>query len=231
MSDQVNSSAKAGEPGEKAPDPGVQRILTPLYYSARFLFWVFYKLYNRLSVHGHKNVPASGPMIVVSNHASNLDPPLVGVALPRKLYYLAKVELFHHPHFARMLRRVGSIPISRGQGDRSAIRKCLEVLDMGEPLLIFPEGTRSRTGQLKEPQTGAAMIIAQRPDTPILPMRIDGSFQALGGSMKFPRPAKIRVVIGKPFTVSEMKNLPPVKKQLYREVGIEIMKRIAAARP
>jgi 1-acyl-sn-glycerol-3-phosphate acyltransferase len=202
-----------------------------LYALGRFLLWAFLKLWHRTRFVGGENMPAEGAVLVVSNHCSDLDPPALGSAVRRHVAFLAKTELFKLPFLSWALPRVGAVPINRGAGDRAAIRRCIEVLQQGRPLVIFPEGTRSRDGRLQEPQLGVSMIISQMPDVTILPVRVEGSFDAWGPGKKYPRPVKITVTVGKPFKMSEMNNLPTVKKQLYHALGAEIMKRISAASP
>lgn len=226
-------------PEEKAPAPEETRLpdpLAPPRLWENILYGIVWTsgnigtlLYNRLSVIGRKNIPKTGPVLIVSNHASVMDPPLIGFVCTRRVSYLAKADLFRNALFGGFIRALGAFGIKRGASDRAALRLCGEMLRAGKVLLMFPEGTRTRTGQLGPPQPGAAMILSQAPETQILPVRIEGTFEAWGPSKRFPRPAKVRVFIGKPFTLSDIKDLPEVKKQLYHALSEEIMNRISSA--
>lgn len=198
------------------------------YQATRWSILAFAKPYLRISYHGWRNLPETGPVIVACNHASHLDPPLMGACFPRQLAFLGKSELFKAP-LGPVIRRLGAFPIKRGAGDRAAMRLVIQLLDEGWPVLMFPEGTRTQDGNLQEPQMGISMIVMQRPEVPILPVRLDGTFQALGPGRKFPSPAKVRVTVGKPFTIKELEGLPTVKKQLYRAVADRIMDKIRTA--
>jgi 1-acyl-sn-glycerol-3-phosphate acyltransferase len=203
----------------------------PYYYGVRAMVWLVGLIWFRLKVRGWRNVPAEGPLLVVSNHSSHLDPPLISTALRRRLAFLAKAELFRNRVFGALIGGLGAFPINRGAGDRAALRISINLLRKGYPLLMFPEGNRTKTGELGEAKTGVAMLLAQVPEAQILPIRIDGSFQAWPPGRKFPAPKKITLTVGKPFRVSDLKDLPEQKKQLYHEIGRQIMRRIKEAEP
>lgn len=190
---------------------------------------IYYTLYHRVETCGTENIPESGAVILASNHGSHLDPPLVGTLTKRHIYYMAKEELFRTQWFGKAIRRFGAFPIRRGQADRRAIRFCRDLLNDGQVLLMFPEGTRSPDGKLHEPQSGISFIIDMMPDTPIVPVFIDGSFESWKPGKRGPRPRKIRVYCGKAFRLSELNLKAEVKKQLYQEIGDEIMSQISAA--
>lgn len=226
------SEAAAGEKTEKAKDwspPGAFEVL--FYWAVWLLASILARLYFRLSIRGYWNIPKSGPVIVVANHSSHLDPPLIGGTLPRRMIFLAKAELFEGAVLGRAITWLGAFPIKRGGGDRAAIRAAVEVLRKGNALLMFPEGNRSLDGELREAKTGVAMLLQQVPEATIVPVRIEGTFEAMPPRGGFPRPRKVRLTVGKPFLVSDLERLPGEKKQLYQELGRQIMKRIADAEP
>ena len=149
----------------------------------------------RLKVSGHENIPAAGAVLVVSNHISQMDPPVLGVAaLPRKSYYMCKAELFRVPVLRRIIYRLGAFPVERGGADRRALRLAREVLGRGDVLLMFPEGTRYTDGRLRPGLTGAGSL-ALEPGVTVIPA-------AIWGSHRFLRP--VRVVFGPPIDLSDL---------------------------
>lgn len=130
----------------------------------------------RWRVRGLENLPASGGLIIASNHISNLDPPLIGCALPlsRRIRFMAKIELFKNPAFRWMITALGAFPVRRGLADRNAIRTAIALLEGGEVVGIFPEGTRSRTGELGRAEAGMGMI-AVKAGVPVVPVAVTGT--------------------------------------------------------
>lgn len=151
----------------------------------------------RVEYVGRENVPADGSIIVCSNHQSNWDPVLLAGAMPkqRPLRFFAKKELFDVPVLKRILTRSGQIPVSRGEGDRQALRIVLQKLKEDEVISIFPEGTRSKDGTLGKAQAGVGFF-ALRSDAAVLPIAIIGKY-------KFR--SKLKVIIGKPIDLSQLK--------------------------
>lgn len=151
----------------------------------------------RVEYIGRENVPADGSIIVCSNHQSNWDPVMLAGAMPkqRALRFFAKKELFDVPVLKRILTRSGQIPVSRGEGDRQALRSVLQKLKEDEVISIFPEGTRSKDGTLGKAQAGVGFF-ALRSDAAVLPIAIIGKY-------KFR--SKLKVVIGEPIDLSQLK--------------------------
>jgi len=147
------------------------------------------------------NVPdrrtLSGGLLLASNHQSFLDPLLVGLALPVPIRYVARRELFGVPGFGRLISALGAIPVARGQIDSRALRAVLSVLRRGEPVLVFPEATRTRDGELGRFKRGAASM-ALRCGVPVLPVAIEGAFACWPRTRLLPRPARVAVVYGEP---------------------------------
>src|SRR5690606_29781511 len=132
----------------------MRRALT--YWIVWTIAWIIARTVFLMRVKGARNMPRTGPAIVVANHTSHLDPPLVAVALhTRRMGFLAKSELWKSRFLGWLIGTLGSIPIERGASDRRAYEACLQTLRDGKVLLVFPEGTRSATGQLKEFEAGA----------------------------------------------------------------------------
>ncbi|UFJ42805.1 1-acyl-sn-glycerol-3-phosphate acyltransferase [Brevibacillus humidisoli] len=177
----------------------------------RWLFSVFY----RWQVIGAEHIPKKGPVILCANHISNLDPPLLGSGIERQVHFMAKEELFRIPILSFLITQFGAFPVRRGAGDRAAIRATLEVLQQGKILGIFPEGSRSKTGQLKPGQPGAAMF-ALRSEAQVVPVAIIGPFRLF-------RPVKI--VYGQPIDLSRFRQGKSNSNTL-REVTELIMQQI-----
>jgi 1-acyl-sn-glycerol-3-phosphate acyltransferase len=134
----------------------------------------------RLRIAGLEHVPATGPVLVVSNHLHNADPALLGMAFPRPLYFMAKRELFGNRAFGALMRWLGAFPVDRGKADRAAIRQAEALLAAGEAVAMFPEGTRSATGKLGAGQPGVGLILL-RSNAPVLPVAITGTEKLPGG--------------------------------------------------
>lgn len=167
------------------------------------LFYYICRAAFRLKIEGREHELAAGPLIVAGNHASLLDPPLVGMCLRRQSAYMAKEELFAVPILGPWLRSTGSFPVRRGAPDRKAIRRSLEVLERGGVLVIFPEGTRSLDGRLRDPEPGAAMI-ALRTGVPVLPAAVVNSHRILPKGARWPRFEQITVRFGPPLAVPKI---------------------------
>ena len=148
-----------------------------------------------LEATGTEHVPVRGRVLLVSNHSSLLDPPLVGGACPRQLTFLAKTELFDVPGFGRLIHALNARPVRREGADAAALRVALRVLEQGGALLVFPEGTRGPEGQLREPKPGAALL-AVLSGAPVVPVFVRGSGRAWPRGRRLPRPAKVKVAFG-----------------------------------
>jgi len=168
-----------------------------VYFLARFLVRVFLGLF-RFRVVGRDNLPAEGPVVVVSNHTSMWDPLLIACAFKRRIRFMTKEELFKIPLLGWFLRTVGCFPVRRGKGDRAAIRAALEVLQGNEVLGLFPEGTRSKTGELQKPHGGAAML-ALKSGSCIVPVACVGTNPWISRRGIGP----FKVVVGQPLTFPE----------------------------
>lgn len=161
-----------------------------MYWVARDLCWVFFRIFSRLEVTGRENIPKEGGVVLASNHASFADPPLVSVASPRMIYFFAKAELFQVPVLGWFIHNVNAFPVKREEHDVGAFRKAYQLLRSGQAVVLFPEGTRSKTGELGQAKPGAGMLAAKA-GVPIVPIYIhnSGNFSQLG---------KLRMEIGSP---------------------------------
>jgi len=162
----------------------------------RFLF----KILLKLEVVGLENVPPEGPLILMITHTNFLDPLLAGAFMPREVVMMSKVENFWHPIMGILVRLYGAFPVHRGEVDRRAIYRSLEVLENSEVLLMAPEGTRSGHGRLQKGHDGMTFI-ALRADAPILPMAIIGGEHFWANLPKLRR-TPVKIVIGQVFRFS-----------------------------
>ena len=165
-----------------------------LYALARCIFWPLFKVFFRARVIGRENVPAEGPAILAANHMSNWDPPFLACFLPRTVSYMAKMELFANPVFAAAIRCCHAFPVKRGEADRNAIKTAVQVLKEGGVLGVFPEGTRSHTGDVQKAEPGVALI-ASMSHAPVVPAAILGTNCIFSGESRFP---ELTVVYGEP---------------------------------
>jgi len=156
---------------------------------------VYLSIVFGFKVTGKENVPAAGPVIVVANHASAFDPIALGCACPRQINFMAKAELFDNPISASFLRRLHAFPVRRGRVDREAYRQSMDILKAGEVLGMFPEGTRSATGELQGAHPGAARFAIQT-GTPVLPAAVVGTFAGHRKGLKRFKEPMVRVVFG-----------------------------------
>lgn len=153
-------------------------------------------VYFQGRVYGAENVPQQGPLIVVSNHASYFDPPILSCCLKRPVAYMAKEELFHIPILKQAIQLYGAYPVSRGTADRSAIRAALKSLEAGWATGVYLEGSRTPDGRITDPKRGAALLSAKA-QAPLLPVSLWGTQGILTTGSKLPRPVPITVRIGK----------------------------------
>jgi len=197
------------------------------YYSAARLFASgCFGLLTGWDVRGRQHIPREGGLLVASNHISFWDPPMVGSALPREVHFLAKEELFRTPGLGWLIRSLNSIPIRRGVADLSGLARALEVLRQGDALLLFPEGSRMRDGELHPPRPGVGMMAVQA-DVPIVPCYISGSNRP---SRWWRRGVKVRLWFGRPRHWKDLidpeTDLTP-GRLLYQKVGEGVMREIA----
>jgi 1-acyl-sn-glycerol-3-phosphate acyltransferase len=164
--------------------------------------WAFTKLWFRFRCEGRNHVPAAGPVLIVSNHQSHLDPVLAGVACPRQLRALARKSLFVGP-LGWMIRSLGAVPVDRGGSGISGIKAILKMLGDGDAVIVFPEGTRSHDGQLQPFQAGFAAI-ARRSKAAIVPVAIHGAFEALPRGRAWPSPRQIVLAFGAPIGAEDV---------------------------
>lgn len=195
-------------------------ILKPF---AMTLMWLVFGL----RVRGRHHVPRRGPVLLVANHSSVLDPPLIGGATPRPVSFLAKAELFRIPLFGSLIRRVNAWPVRREGSDPGALRTALRLLTEGRALLVFPEGTRGPEGVLRPAKPGAGML-AVLSGAPVVPLYISGTARAWPRGRRLPRPTKVEVRFGPPLRFQAVDGAG--RKDLYEAASRQMMAAIARLR-
>lgn len=198
-----------------------------LYACLKPLAVIIMRLLFGLKSRGRERVPASGPVLLVANHSSVLDPPLVGGASARPLFFLAKAELFQIPLFGRLIRGVNARPVRREGADAAALRTALRILAEGGALLVFPEGTRGAEGDLRQPKGGAGML-AVLSGAPVVPVYVSGSGRAWPRGRRLPRCQKVTVTFGAPIRFDEAQG--GTRKERYEAASREMMVAIARLR-
>src|SRR3954466_2979896 len=176
----------------RARGRGVNPIV---YWLMRALLQPFAHLYWRLSRLGREHIPESGPIIFVANHRSFVDPFMIGLCCRRPVYYVAKQELFTNRLFGWFISSLGAFPVRRGAADADMVQTAKAFLERGDPVLIFPEGTRIRPGALGKPKRGVGRL-ALETGAPVVPLAIIGT-EAIRKGWRI-RPKKVRVRIGSP---------------------------------
>jgi len=170
------------------------------YRIAYWLFWPLFKLFYRIKFVGRENMPLEGPVVLVSNHASYLDPICLGLASRRPIIFMAKEELFSYPVLKHALLGLDTLSIRRGQSDRAAIRSALEVLRQNRVIGMFPQGTRVKSYDHSIGQKGAALL-ALKSGAMLLPVALLGTERIMPPGRRLPRFPKIKVVFGRPFKI------------------------------
>jgi glycerol-3-phosphate dehydrogenase (NAD(P)+) len=183
------------------------RGINPLvYWVVRAIVQPFFHLYFRLSRGGREHLPATGPVIVASNHRSFLDPFVIGVITRRPLYYVAKKELFSHRLIGWFLGSLGAFPVDRGAADQDMFGTARAILARGDAVLIFPEGTRTRPGPLGRAKRGVGRL-ALETGAPVVPVAVMGTEDVRRGWRI--RPRKVRIEAGRPLAFGRVEQASP----------------------
>ena len=202
-------------------------VYTVTWLTGRLL----YATYFRWRVFHPERVPLTGPVILAANHASYMDPPLVGCGLPRTVNYLARESLFKNLVFGWFLRQLSSVPVDRDGGGAAGLRAIISRLESGGVILLFPEGTRTSDGKLQPARSGIGLTVIKS-TAPVVPVRVFGTFEAFGRHMKIPRPRPIALKYGEPLAFETLRAeaktcTKPRLKEIYQQVANEIMAAIA----
>jgi len=190
-----------------------------VYSFFKTVFYYFFTVIFRFKIIGTEHIPAHGGVIIAANHISLWDPPVLGAACMRSIHFMAKEELFAIPGLKWIITKLKAFPVRRGAADRTAIRHAINLLKKGEILGVFPEGTRSTTGELGKPEAGIAMI-ALKAGVPIVPACIIGTNRLFKDGCMFPQ---FIIKFGKPIMIKEDKN----DKEMMEKISITIMQEIS----
>lgn len=170
-----------------------------LYPFARFFILIVMTLFGPVSIKNKHRVPKKEGLLVVANHLSDADPPVIGYALPRQSFFMAKEELFHIRILGKIIKFFGAFPVKRGAPDRGALKKAIDLIHAGACVVIFPEGEISEDGKL-QPLLPGAVLIAKRIDAPVICCGLIGTNRILPCGKLIPRPAfgGVSVAFGEP---------------------------------
>jgi len=198
-------------------------------------FRTWYATYFRWQVFNPERVPATGAVILASNHASFLDPPLVGAGLKRGINYMARESLFRFPGIGALLRSWSAVPVDRDGGGAAGLKAILDRLLAGGGIILFPEGTRTRDGKLQPARSGIGLVVIKS-TAPVVPVRVFGTYEAFGRHINVPRPRRIAVKYGRPLNFerlrAEAKDCPKARlKEIYQQIADEIMAAIGKLEP
>jgi 1-acyl-sn-glycerol-3-phosphate acyltransferase len=196
------------------------------FFRAAFRFYFGWRVFDAAKV------PLEGPVILACNHASFIDPPLVGAALPRPINYLARESLFKVPVLSAILRSWEVVPVDRDGGTGRGLKAILDRLNRGGAIILFPEGTRSSDGNLQPARSGIGLAVIKS-KAPVVPVRVCGTFEAYGRNVRFPRPRRVAVKYGDALSFGDLrKEAETCSKQrlkgIYQDVADQIMMQIAA---
>lgn len=204
--------------------------MEPVYGLFHYLSTTIRQICFRGEVAGLENLPRTSGFLIAANHASHLDPFIIGAQIPRQVTFFARKTLWKPGFPAWWLNKVGVIPVDRdGGSDVTAIKRVLGALKQDKVIIMFPEGTRSPTGALQPPKPGVGLF-ACRAHVPIVPARIFGSFEAFGKSGRVRLGTPVTVVFGPPLAPAQYDD-PKAGKERYQIASERIMAAIAQLQP
>ena len=188
---------------ERSLNRGVNPVI---YWVLRALLVPFFLIYFRLDRVGREHLPKEGPLLLASNHRSFLDPFVIGTLIKRPVYYMAKRELFEKRWQAWILNALGAFPVDRGAGDGDAMATARTILERGDCVVLFPEGTRIRHGGLADPRRGVGRL-ALETGSPVAPVAVIGTNEVRRGWRI--RPRKVRLRVGRPLNYPTVERCSP----------------------
>ena len=198
-----------------------------MYFMVRDLLLVLCKLWFRYSISGREHLPSSGPYIIAPVHRSNIDSPLASFVTRRRARFMGKDSLWKIRSIGKVFTLLGGFPVTRGSADLEALKRCVAVLDAGEPLVMFPEGTR-QSGSVLQPLFDGPAYVALKRGVPIVPVGIGGSEKVMRKGSKMIWPRKCHLTIGVPIIV-ERSTTSRVDRERMAAVTTELAVALQAA--
>lgn len=196
-----------------------------IYYITRFFLRVACKVLFRWEIYGLENIPRTGGALLAANHASFLDPLLLGIPLRRSVYLLARNTLFRPRPWGWYLKKIHAVPLDRGRFYPESLKRVLGLLGEGEIVVVFPEGTRGDGRTLGRAKGGLGLLVA-RSGVPVVPAYISGAARVLPKGACFLRLRKVRIIYGLPLNLAPRGDAPPAEGD-FREIGSRVMAEIA----
>jgi 1-acyl-sn-glycerol-3-phosphate acyltransferase len=209
--------------------------MKPAYYVGWSFYRCLFATYFRWRVYHPERVPLTGSVVLASNHQSFLDPPLVGSGVKRDINYMARKSLFNNSIAAWALHAVNAVPVDRDGGGAAGLKAILDRLKAGGGIVLFPEGTRSKDGNLQPARSGIGLVVAKS-TAPVVPVRVFGTFDAQWKRLKLLRPPRVAIKYGRPLLFeklrAEAKDCTKIRlKEIYQEIADEIMVEISRMEP
>ena len=170
------------------------------YHTVRGILTAFCRVWCRMQIKGRENFPIGEPFIMAPTHRSIIDTPVSSGVYTRRMRFMGADKWWSNKPFGKLLTALGGFPVSRGSADREALKRCIAVLEGGEPLVMFPEGER-KSGAVVQPLFEGAAYVAMKTGVPIVPVAIGGSERVMPKGAKFIYPRKLYVIVGKPMRV------------------------------
>ena len=198
-----------------------------IYILGRFICFCFCKVFFRFRIFDRHKIPRSGSLIIASNHASFLDPIIIGVASPRALNFMARHSLFRNKVFGWLLRGLNTFPVNREGSALSAFKEALRILREQKALVVFPEGTRTQDGSLRKAHSGVGLLAVKTGST-VVPVYVDGTKDALPRGAYFIRVKPIKIYCGKPIKPGD--SLKQEGENSYQSFADSVMESISALR-
>jgi 1-acyl-sn-glycerol-3-phosphate acyltransferase len=190
----------------------------------QFVVRMYLSLLFRIQVQGRELIPPRGKLLLAANHVSGYDPFFVGCVVPRVLYFMAKKELFENYWLGALLRFVHAIPVDRRDIGKATVRRINDLIAAGEAILLFPEGTRSRTGEIGEGKAGLGLLAVTN-EVDIVPVRVEGLFGVRGSIRRRPR---VKIVFGPVLAIAPFLQNGKANKEIYREIASAVIDHIRA---
>ncbi|MFP5486715.1 MAG: lysophospholipid acyltransferase family protein [Acidimicrobiia bacterium] len=199
-------------------------LASRIFYRAAWLVVIpLFRVYTRLTISGKEHLPTSGAFVLAPTHRSYLDTPFAGTVRWKRMRFMGKHTMWKYRSLGWVISALGAFPVQRGSADREALKRAIEVLEMGEPLVLFPEGER-KEGPVVQPLFDGAVYIAIKARVPIVPVGIGGSERVMPKHAKFVYPRKVHVEIGPPILPPDV----PAGARVHRTTYTEYSERLHA---